>query len=216
MEIKLRPKCLLLIGPTGSGKTPLGWAAEKAGIWDIPCLHFDFGSYLRRAAENPNPDIGFSQAESDTISRVVRTKELLQSEDFDIARKIFSGFLKENQKKMTYLILLNGLPRHIEQAENMDGLADIRGVIELICSPSIVYARIQGDAGGDRSGRLDDSWMDIQQKLIIYEKMTKPLVDHYRRRGKFYMNLNVTISMSPEQMLEHIEQKRDIGISCMG
>ena len=44
------PHALLLIGPTGSGKTPLGELLERSGLWGRPCRHFDFGERMRRIA----------------------------------------------------------------------------------------------------------------------------------------------------------------------
>jgi hypothetical protein len=38
---------LLLLGPTGAGKTPLGDWLEAHGLWGRPCHHFDFGANLR-------------------------------------------------------------------------------------------------------------------------------------------------------------------------
>ena len=44
-------KAILLLGPTGSGKSPLGDELEANGLNGRRCLHFDFGRRLRRAAE---------------------------------------------------------------------------------------------------------------------------------------------------------------------
>ncbi len=44
------PKAILLLGPTGSGKTPLGQALEKKGLAGRRCVHFDFGANLREIA----------------------------------------------------------------------------------------------------------------------------------------------------------------------
>ena len=43
-----RPAALLLIGPTGSGKTPLGDLLDREGLWHRRCCHFDFGERMRR------------------------------------------------------------------------------------------------------------------------------------------------------------------------
>ena len=38
---------VLLLGPTGAGKSPLGDWLEARGLWGRPCHHFDFGANLR-------------------------------------------------------------------------------------------------------------------------------------------------------------------------
>ena len=47
----MRHDAILLLGPTGSGKTPLGAALEEHGVCGRQCLHFDFGENLRACAE---------------------------------------------------------------------------------------------------------------------------------------------------------------------
>jgi len=42
-----RNPAVLLLGPTGAGKTPLGEMIEARGLWGMSCLHFDFGANLR-------------------------------------------------------------------------------------------------------------------------------------------------------------------------
>ena len=43
-----RPSAILLLGPTGSGKTPLGELMERRGFGGRRCRHFDLGDRLRR------------------------------------------------------------------------------------------------------------------------------------------------------------------------
>ena len=43
----LKEKAILLVGPTGIGKTPLGDLMEKKGLRGCRCFHFDFGANLR-------------------------------------------------------------------------------------------------------------------------------------------------------------------------
>jgi len=42
-------QAVLLLGPTGSGKTPLGDALQREGFGGRRCHHFDFGEQLRHA-----------------------------------------------------------------------------------------------------------------------------------------------------------------------
>ncbi len=42
-----RNAAILLLGPTGTGKTPLGNVLAVRGWRGLPCLHFDFGANLR-------------------------------------------------------------------------------------------------------------------------------------------------------------------------
>jgi adenylate kinase family enzyme len=62
------PKAILLLGPTGSGKTPLGQVLEERGLWGHTCMHFDFGANLREivACNKPDGPIG---AEDITLLR---------------------------------------------------------------------------------------------------------------------------------------------------
>lgn len=45
-----RLPAVLLLGPTGAGKTPLGRICAQRGLWGRSCTHVDFGACLRRAA----------------------------------------------------------------------------------------------------------------------------------------------------------------------
>ena len=53
---EIRPRALLLLGPTGSSKTPLGQLIEQRGLWQTRCLHFDFGANLRQIVAQDRPD----------------------------------------------------------------------------------------------------------------------------------------------------------------
>ncbi|MCX7427258.1 MAG: hypothetical protein NTW96_16720 [Planctomycetia bacterium] len=47
-----RNDAMLLLGPTGSGKTPLGDLLERRGLGGRRCVHFDFGAHLRRIVKH--------------------------------------------------------------------------------------------------------------------------------------------------------------------
>ena len=134
-------RAILLLGPTGSGKTPLGdlLEARTGGV------HLDFGSRLRAANE------GFSPRERALIAESLRTGALLENENFPIAAKFLEAAMGE-----AGLVILNGLPRHVGQARDVDALIDIRAVIVLEATPEVILERIARDTGGDRTGRRDD------------------------------------------------------------
>jgi len=46
----IRRDAILLVGPTGAGKTPLGEWLQLHGLWGRRCHHFDFGTNLREVA----------------------------------------------------------------------------------------------------------------------------------------------------------------------
>jgi adenylate kinase family enzyme len=207
------PKAVLLLGPTGSGKTPLGEAAERSGLWGRRCLHFDFGENLRRAAAARRPDRrGLKSADLAVIRRALVTGALLEDAQFPIAARIFAEFLREAHAGPDDLILLNGLPRHAGQARDMDRLVDVIAVVELAAAPTVIRERIRRNAGGDRMGRTDDSQAEIRKKLDIYEKRTLSLVDHYRERGAAKMTLGIGPRMSAETMRKRLERAGRIAL----
>ena len=107
---------ILIIGPTGSGKTPLGNALERHGLWNQQCIHFDFGHQLRLSAATGTADRFLTPDELVLIRQLLRTGALLEDEQFPIARKILSAFLRERSTCDDDIIILNGLPRHLGQA----------------------------------------------------------------------------------------------------
>jgi adenylate kinase family enzyme len=178
-----RPESLLILGPTGSGKTPLGQCLERHGLNGRPCVHFDFGARLRAAARM-SPSAGFlSAAELATVRACLRTGALLENETFGIAAKILTACLDESRVDRDGVLLMNGLPRHRDQARDVDRLVRVRTVVILECTPEVVSERIGSDAGGDRTGRTDDVPELIRTKLATYRQRTLPLIEYYGERA---------------------------------
>lgn len=171
---------LLLLGPTGSGKTPLGEYIEANGLYGKRCFHFDFGRELRSVAESNMPPINCTQEDVDYIHKVLKEGALLENETFYIAENLLHTFIDQNGITADDLVVLNGLPRHVGQAEDVDAIISMKLVIILACSPGVVYKRIQLNSGGDRSGRVDDSIADIKRKLKMFDERTFPLVYYYQ------------------------------------
>lgn len=196
---------LLLIGPTGAGKTPLGNMIESRTLWNSPWAHFDFGANLRRLAAQDQPDDLISRADLDYIRRVLEAGALLEDDQFPLARRILESFLTRRAADPATRIILNGLPRHAGQAAAVDSTVHVDAVVSLVCDAQTVFERIRCNAGGDRTDRTDDDLPSICRKLAIFADRTAPLVDHYRRLGARLLLLDVTPTMTPAEMWQTLQ-----------
>lgn len=191
---------ILLLGPTGAGKTPLGELLERRGLWGAKCLHFDFGAQMREVVRCNRPDERFSGEDIEFLRAVLESGALLEDRHFPLARRILEGFLADRHAGRQTCIVLNGLPRHVGQAQAVDAFLDVRAVIHLLCASAVVQARIGSNVGGDRTVRTDDGLEAIARKLAIFEQRTAPLIEYYRRRGVRVETLEVAADMTPERM----------------
>jgi adenylate kinase len=190
----------LLIGPTGAGKTPLGNLMEERGFNGGRCFHFDFGHQLRTFASCETPPEGFADKEIAFIRRVLREGLLLENEYFYIAKKILLLFLEQRSFGGSDTLLLNGLPRHVDQAKDVDRIAGVQSLILLECSPEDVHRRITANTGLDREGRVDDDIALVEKKLEIFRKRTAPLVEHYTKAGGGVFRIKVGSSSTAENV----------------
>lgn len=190
---------ILILGPTGVGKTPLGDYYARYGLWGKTCHHFDFGSELRKIVKNPNNVSILSNNEIKYLIQVLETGALLTKNKFPIAQKILSLFLENFHKDD--LLLLNGLPRHLDQAKALESLVTIKQVIYLHCSAPIIKDRIQRNSGGDRFGRIDDSLEFIDRKIRIFIEKTLPLVDYYQQKKVPITTIPVLTHSTPQDIL---------------
>jgi adenylate kinase family enzyme len=188
---------VLLIGPTGSGKTPLGDLLEKRGLGDDRCRHFDFGTQLRAIVQRNQPDHLFSRQDLDFLRQVLQSGALLENERFPIAQRILQSFLSQ-PGAADAITILNGLPRHVGQAEAVERQMCMEAVVYLHCTDEIVRARIGANVGGDRTERQDDDLASVRKKLLLFAQRTSPLVERYRHRGVPIFQIDVTAEMSPE------------------
>jgi adenylate kinase len=202
---KLLPTAILLVGPTGSGKTPLGEYLEKNGFDGRHCAHFDFGAELRASRKREVP--GLSADDRAYVRTCLEQGKLLDEKHFHIAGSILAGFLGRNAFNSDDLLVLNGLPRHAGQARDMERLARVVAVVVLECDASTIAKRIATNAGGDRKGRADDTPFAILARVALFVEVTYPLVEHYRGRGVRIVRLDVGDSTTLEQMAAQLSRK---------
>lgn len=204
-----RIPAIVLLGPTGSGKSPLGDLIQQRGLWRATCLHFDFGANLRRLVDRNRPDHLIRREDLDFLRRVLDSGALLEDEHFPLAERILRSFLDRHGADQQRVVLLNGLPRHVGQAQAVDSILDVVAVIHLLCSSETVLARIETDAGGDRSGRRDDDLESIRDKLALFNQRTAPLLHHYRALGTRIETVEVTATMTADRMWQVLERRSE-------
>jgi adenylate kinase len=202
-----RHEALLLVGPTGSGKTPLGDILEERGLWGRRCVHFDFGARLRGAAASDPLPPGLTADELDLIRASLSAGTLLERERMPLVLKILRGFLLDNDVGPEDIIVLNGMPRHIDQAEALDHVVHVGAVIVLECPADVILERIGRDAGGDRAGRSDDSPSEIRAKLDIFLERTIPLARHYSDRGTAIISVMVAVETGAGDIYAILENR---------
>lgn len=195
---------LLLAGPTGSGKTPLGDELERRGLQGRPCVHFDFGTNLRAAAGDRAGEHGLTSAELAAVRASLATGALFEARDIPLIVKILARFMESRQPGPGTLLVLNGLPRHRDQAEALAAVVAVERVVWLEADAAVIRERIRRDAGLDRSGRSDDDEAAVAGRLAIFKERTAPLLDFYRGRGVPVTAIAVTASMTAAAMSDEL------------
>ncbi len=199
-----RLSAILLLGPTGAGKTPLGEALAAENLRRTKCHHFDFGSQLRDIVATGVAPAGLTANDVEFLREVLQTGDLLEDEHFRLAENILRAFIAARQVGVDDLIVLNGLPRHMNQAAHIDRIVDIKTVYELSCTGETVLERICTNAAGDRGQRHDDNPELVRKKLLTYAERTVPLVEHYRRRGATIETIRINPETSIQEILRNL------------
>jgi adenylate kinase len=198
---------LLLVGPTGSGKTPLGDELERSGFLRRRCAHFDFGADLRAIAAAPE-EIGFlTAAEVESVRASLATGALFEDKDMPMIVKIVKRFAEARFLTPDSVLVLNGLPRHTRQAEGLAGVVAVERVVRLEASAAVIRERIRLDPGGDRSERIDDRIEAVERRLAVFRERTVPLVSYYRERGALVVEIPVTPSMTAAEAYQALVER---------
>lgn len=77
------------------------------------------------------------------------------------------------------ILVLDGIPRNVNQAMLMDGLIDVEKLFHLACpNRETLFVRLRKRALKDN--RLDDANDEvIKRRLDVYEQESKPVLSHY-------------------------------------
>jgi adenylate kinase len=158
---------LIFLGPPGSGKgTQAKMLAEKINL-----AHLSLGDILREEVRS-GTDLGRRAKEFMDAGRLVPDELTIELTRKRIAP---SGFI------------IDGFPRTTLQAEAFDKmLVDLGLKLD-----AAVYFQITEDQATERllrraglEGRADDNEEAIRTRFEVYERQTRPLIEHYSRMGK--------------------------------
>lgn len=183
---------LVMLGPPGAGK---GTQAERISrTRQLPKI--STGDILREAVHDRTP-LGCSAREAMEAGKLVGDDVMIgivqERLDRDDAR---SGFV------------LDGFPRTVVQAGALDRLVDGRGplvVLDIVVPEDVLVRRLAsrricgqcgqnaavewltacGKCGGELVARIDDGVEIVRERLGVYQRQTKPLVDYYSARPTF-------------------------------
>lgn len=167
-------KYYILFGPPGAGKgTHAGAIAQKYNL-----KHISTGELLR-AEIAAGTELG-KQAKS-----LIDAGSLVPDE-------VVEGMIESTFNNTTGVsgFLLDGFPRNIAQAEDLDKILEKRGegvtaVVSLMISDDLIRERIKHRAAIE--GRADDaSDTTIANRIKTYHAQTEPLIDYYKKAGKYY------------------------------
>ena len=202
---------VIMMGPPGAGKgTQAGRFAKERGL-----LKISTGDILREAIKDGNRVALEAKARMDRGELV----------DDETMIAIVRERLLRPDARVGFV--LDGFPRTVEQAVALDALMEERGqgplvVIDVMVPAEELVRRLDGrricgrcgsnadpgkatcsKCGGELVVRADDDGLVVLERLKIYERATRPVLDHYRTRPTFRV---VNGAQAPEQVAKDVDR----------
>jgi adenylate kinase len=165
-----RYKATLLFGAPGVGKGTQGRIlGQVPGFFHLSC-----GDVFRAI------DIGSDEGQE--IYRFLSKGELVPDDlTYRIWRKALEAHIALSSfKPREDLLVLDGIPRNLRQAETIEEIIDVRKVVHLICTDEEkMIERMRRRA--IRENRADDANEQvIRHRFRVYETETTAVLDYYR------------------------------------
>lgn len=183
---------VVMLGPPGAGKgTQAERLAQKRGLPRIST-----GDILREAVHE-GTSLG-------AVAKAAMDAGRLVSDDVMIG--IVQGRLGRDDARRGFV--LDGFPRTVEQASALDLMVDGRGplvVLDVVVPEDVLVRRLATrricgncgsnapvhwtmaceKCGGGLVARIDDGDDIVRERLKVYQRQSKPLVDYYSVRRTF-------------------------------
>ena len=202
---------ILLMGAPGSGK---GTQGELLCSANPSLVKISTGDLLRKHIEGAT-ELG-KQVESTLAAGHLVSDEIL----LELLAKELKSLDSKN-------ILLDGYPRNLKQAKDLERFSEVTAVIYLQVGLDHLVERIAGrqvcascgkafhrsfhpskeegscdSCGGDLRQRPDDTQEKLEVRYRVYEQETMPVLDFYRQRG---LLKEVNGGVSPAEVARNLE-----------
>jgi adenylate kinase len=218
---------VIMMGPPGAGKgTQAGRFARERGLPKIST-----GDMLREAIKERNPVALQAQTLMDRGELV---------DDGTIIAIVRDRLAKPDTRPG---FVLDGFPRTVEQAVALDALMEERAAGPLVVIDVMVPdlelvrrldgrricgkcganaepgAALRGDTavcakcGGELVVRADDDGQVVLERLKVYERATRPVLEHYRTRPTFRV---VNGAQAQEQVALEMDRMIDDAVAASG
>lgn len=180
-----------MLGPPGAGKgtQAVKFARQRGVPW------ISTGAMLREAVQ--------------AGSALGRAAKSVMDAGQLVGDDVVIGIVRErlDQRDAVEGFVLDGFPRSLPQAQELDTLIDARGplvIVDIEVPEEILVARLQArricgncgwnatpgviaceKCGGPLVQRSDDNTDVVRERLRVYARSTQPIVEYYRRRPTF-------------------------------
>jgi adenylate kinase len=169
MQMSDRYKAVLLFGMPGAGK-----GTQGVLLGNIPgFFHMSTGDMFRTL--DRHSEIGKTFESYSSRGELVPDELTVKMwQQYVNALTVLSMY-----KPHSDLLVLDGIPRTVEQTKLMSEHIDVQGIIHLVASdPEAMVARLQKRAIEQK--RVDDAKIDvIRNRLEVYERETRPVLDQF-------------------------------------
>lgn len=162
-------QAVLLVGPPGVGKGTQGkLLSHIPGIF-----HLSSGDMFRELDEDSELGKLFNQYA--TRGEFVPDK---------ITVKIWKEYLRSKIEVNLYnpetdLLILDGIPRNMTQAELLFPYINVLKILYMVCEDrEVMFERIRGRAVKEKR-RDDADELVVRYRWDVYKRETEPLIDHY-------------------------------------
>lgn len=204
---------LVFFGPPGVGKGTA--AARLSKEKNIP--HISTGDLFREAVKNQT-DLGKK------VQSIMESGALVPD---GVTIELVRERLSKDDTEAGYI--LDGFPRTTEQAEALSEMCSLDTVVNFVADDSIIVERLSGRrvcraqghtfhvtymppkkegicdiCGSELYQRKDDSKEAVQERLDVYRKQTKPLINYYRDLG---ILLDIDASPPPDEVYSSVIAK---------